>query len=213
MAASENWPSSEIADDIYARLCEEDPVAPADLAESYFEPLTLALIRNNANVDPHLCYQAAGDALLELIKNPRSYDRNRGALDVYLRMSSQGDLRNLLEKESRHRLRRADLEAVELSSQGRNVWQEEASNPEVIVERQMDAESAKARTTAITAKVSLSPEEAQVLTLMRQGERKTVEFARVLGISDWPADQQRREVKRAKDRINRRLERAELRDV
>ena len=43
---------------------------------------------------------------------------------------------------------------------------------------------------------------------MRLGERKTAAYALALGIADRPAAEQRREVKRVKDRLQKRLERA-----
>ena len=76
----------------------------------------------------------------------------------------------------------------------------------------MDEAVANTLTLPPTGTVSFTSQEAEVLTLMRQGERRTLEFARVLGISELPAEQQRREVKRVKDRIKRRVERAEVRD-
>jgi hypothetical protein len=48
----------------------------------------------------------------------------------------------------------------------------------------------------------------RVLRLMVDGERRTAVFAAVLGLDGQPAEAQRREVKRAKDRIKKRLERA-----
>jgi DNA-binding CsgD family transcriptional regulator len=212
VAANQDWPTDEAAEDLYTRLREGDPVAPADLAEAYFQPLINTLARSNPGIDAHLCYEAAGEAILVLIKNPKSYQPTRGTLDLYLRMSAQGDLRNLLEKERRHRRRRATFEVVELSHQNRNVGQEDSNDPAVIVERQMDEAVANTLTLPPSGTVSFTSQEAEVLALMRQGERRTLEFARVLGISELPAEQQRREVKRVKDRIKRRVERAEVRD-
>jgi hypothetical protein len=54
--------------------------------------------------------------------------------------------------------------------------------------------------------------ERRVLALMLDGERSSAAYAQVLGITGLPAAEQEREVKRAKDRIKKRLEREGARD-
>jgi RNA polymerase sigma-70 factor (ECF subfamily) len=51
------------------------------------------------------------------------------------------------------------------------------------------------------------PTDRQILALRLQGERRTEAFAELLGISHLPIGVQRREVKRAKDRIDKILRR------
>jgi RNA polymerase sigma-70 factor (ECF subfamily) len=51
------------------------------------------------------------------------------------------------------------------------------------------------------------PKDRQILALRLRGERSTEAFAEILGISHLPTDAQRREVKRAKDRIDKVLRR------
>jgi hypothetical protein len=207
MAAESSWPSADRAIELHARLSASDPVAPSDLAVAFLDVLAAWVTRTNPRVDLHLCDQAAEDAILSLIKNPRSYNPERGSLDAYLRMSATGDLRNLLDREKHHRSRLQSLGPVELPGDVRNqVWEE--GDPAVIVEL---AEELKERAVArqpVMAGGVLTQEDTRVLTLMQQGERKTAEFALALGISDLPPDQQRREVKRAKDRLKQRLKRA-----
>ena len=54
----------------------------------------------------------------------------------------------------------------------------------------------------------LSDAETEGLMLVIEGERKTEVFARVLGWTHLAPGDQRREVKRFKDRMNKRLERS-----
>lgn len=201
-------PSPEQGCALHARLLAGDPVAPADLAEAYFDPLAAWLQRQNPRVtDPHLCTIAAGEAIIALIKSPRSYDPARRSLEGYLRMSAQGDLRNLLRTERRHGLRRASLDAVELSPvAGKYLWDVEG-DPARIMER--EAEVAAIPSPELPG---LTPQEEQVLALMRQGERRTRAYARVLGLDQLAAPEQRRGVKRVKDRLQKRLTRAGGRD-
>ena len=58
------------------------------------------------------------------------------------------------------------------------------------------------------AREGLSAGEAAALELLRQGERKTAPYAAVLGITDLPEAEQRQQVKRVKDKLKKRLERA-----
>ena len=69
--------SVEEAHALYERLLAEDPTAPSDLAVTYLDRLTTWLIARNPGVHPNDCATAAGDALLALIKNPRTYKPER----------------------------------------------------------------------------------------------------------------------------------------
>lgn len=193
---------------LHARLLAGDPVAPADLAEAYLDSLAIWLQRQNPGVtDPHHCTIAAGEAIIALIKAPRSYDPARRSLEGYLRMSAQGDLLNLLRNERRHSDRRTSLEAVELSPvAGKYLWDVEG-DPARIVEREDELAVATRPTLP-----GLTPQEEQALALMRQGERKTIAYARVLGLDRLPVAEQRQGVKRVKDRLQKRLLRAGGRD-
>jgi hypothetical protein len=207
MTQGRSWPSVESARDIHVRLCQDDPVASSDLAMAYLDPLAAWLLRANPRIDPHLCEQAAEDAILSLIKNPSSFNPEKGSLEAYPKMSARGDLRNALEKEARHRDRRADFEAVELFGSDRNLVVEDA-NLALIVEREEDEREELMNAIASRAERLFTSEEQRVLALLADGERSTAAFARVLGLTDSPEDVQRREVKRVKDRIKRRLQRA-----
>lgn len=201
-------PSSDEARSIHARLVDGDPTAPADLAIAYLDPLTVWLQAHNPRLsDPHLCATAAEDALLALIKNPLSYNPDRQTLEVYLRMSARGDLLNLLDREQRHQNRQASWEAVELSPDRRKYLQDSTSDPELQV---ISTEEAN-RT--VTIPRGLTPPEERVLSLMLDGERKTVAYVDAMGIGHLPLDDQRREVKRVKDRLKKRIARAERNDV
>lgn len=204
------WPEGAHALDMHARLLVGDPVASSDLAEAFLDPLATWLHRTNSGIDPHLCDQAAEDAILALIDNPKSFNPDRGALDVYLRMSARGDLRNLLAKETRHGSRRAGIETVELFAADRNHMQEIA-DPAHILERAEAMETQMLRRTLDSVQPSLNRQEAAVLSLMADGERKTEAYASILGVSHLSLAAQRQEVKRIKDRLKRRLERARKR--
>jgi len=196
---------------LHQRLLAEDPIAPSDLAVTYLDGLTHWLVTHNSSaLDPHTCATAAADAIITLIKNPHTYHPARAGLEAYLRMSAQRRLQNLLRSERRHSSRKATWDAVEVSPEMGKYLRDEESDPALIVLRH-DAEQEVARQlSAVPASVRarLTPQEEMVCELMREKERKTAVYAAVLGLTNLPPAQQRRDVKRVKDRLAKRLGRA-----
>src|SRR4051794_5298532 len=85
---------------LHRRLVAGDATAPAELALRFLDPL-IAWLRGRNRVPQEVCVEAAEDAWLALVKSPTTYDPARGkSLEAYLRMSAQGDLANLLRRES-----------------------------------------------------------------------------------------------------------------
>lgn len=181
---------------LHDRLLAGDPVASVDLAERFLEPLiraTRSALRPSD--DEQLADDAATDALLSYAERPEQFDPSRMSLDRYLRMSARGDLRNLRAREARQRARRAPAD-VELAEVRGNMDSDEPQT-ERAEELERDALA-----------VAHNAEEAQVLQLMLDGERSTETYAAVLGIHRRPVEEQRRVVKRTKDRLKKRLERS-----
>lgn len=207
MSHEEVWPPAEIALEIYAKLCEKDPIATSDVAVCFLDPLADWLLRMNPRIDPHLCEQAADDAILSLIANPQAFNPDKGPLDAYLRMSAQADLRNVLSRERRHSNRRENLAVVELFGASGNLNQGDG-DPALIVERDEEDREALMRVVPFDIEQDFTRDEQRVFALILQGERRTGAFARALGITDHPDHDQRAEVKRIKDRIKRRMQRA-----
>lgn len=205
----ETW-SEEHARDLYRRLLADDPVAPAEFAEAALEPLIAYLAAHNPGLDPHLHHTAAEDAVLALIKRPEAYDPRRGPLVLYLQRSAQGDLQNALAREGRLARRRTDLDAVALSPERRKYLQDVGADPARIAQAREEVVEMIARRAQVPDRVraGLTEGEARALALMRQGERKTGVYAEALGIAHLNAEAQRREVKRVKDRVQKRIERA-----
>lgn len=210
LSESSALPSPEAARALHQRLLDGDPVASSDLAVAYLDWLAAWLARTNPRDERHLCDTAAEDAILGLSKRPAAYDPERLGLEAYLRMAATRDLQNLRSRERRHSRHRADLDAVELSPDaGKYLW-DEAGDPARIVERR---EEAMANETVLAprlaaAREGLSEAEAWALELLRQGERKTAPYAAALGITHLPLAEQRQQVKRVKDKLKKRLERA-----
>jgi len=190
--------------EFHRRLLAGDPVVSAEVAERFLGELVRdtrrALLPGD---DEHMADDAAADALLGYIERPVQFDPARGSLSRYLRMSARGDLRNLRAKEisRRRRLAPADVELVgEVGNRD-----ERQGVPRVDVARVEQLEAA-------ALDLAQSDDERAVMNLMLDGERRTEEYARVLEIDHQPVDYQRRETKRMKDRLKKRLERAGLPD-
>lgn len=189
--------------ELHRRLLAQDPTAPNDAALYWLRRLYAALHRRNPTVsDSHLLEEAAETALLEYFKNPGRYDSTRLSLLSYLLMAADRDLKNLLQREGRHRARLVPLDPVAHDTLARNDEQDEddeiALPPGVTREQVLQA---------LWDKVQ-DPRDQEVLRLMViEEERRTEVFARVLGVTHLPWEAQRREVKRVKDRLHKVIRR------
>jgi DNA-directed RNA polymerase specialized sigma24 family protein len=166
----------------------------------------LWLGEHNPTIPEDIVAESAEDALLSLIRNPGSFQPEKGDLEPFLRMSAQGDLRNRLRKEARHRSGRESLESVELSDpDGKYLGRsDDPSLPLQIEEELLDRQ----RRVPPEVRDGLTGPESRVLDLMLLGERRTPAYAEILGIADRPAEEQRRTVKQVKDMLQKRIVRA-----
>ena len=122
MAVSPPYLAREQQLDLHQRLVEGDPVAPSELAETFLNRLIASLRETNSSRIPQdFLEDAAGTAIVSLIKNPRAFDaclsKGDEPLFAYLCMGAKRDLQNILKRESRHWRGRKDLESVEQSPQ------------------------------------------------------------------------------------------------
>ncbi|HEV7214509.1 MAG TPA: hypothetical protein VGP33_05235 [Chloroflexota bacterium] len=199
---------------LYQRLRAGDPLAPSDLCVAYLDTLAAWLMACHPNVHPNDCETAAADALLSLIKNPASYKPELRGLRGYLQMAATGDLRNALDRTRRQSGRNVSLEVVELSSEAGKLAQEDADPADIVARREGEAPMAVGLPTLPDAvKAAFNREEQAVRRLMWLGERSTAKYAAALNILDQPVEEQRLEVKRVKDRVKKRLQRAGISDV
>jgi len=188
---------------LHQRLAAGDPVASAELAETYLPALMTWLEQHNRQVDPALCGDAADRALLSLIDRPGAYDPQRQSLEVYLRMSAQGDLMNLLRRQWTRTQHEVPWSAVELSPQrGKYLRRDDDPAQPLEIRELME------RAVPAAVREGLTEVETRVLELLLQKERRTAEYARVCGLDHLPAEEQAREVKRLKDRLKQRLKRS-----
>ncbi len=198
-----NFPSPAQGLALHLRLCDSDSIAPADLCRAYLGPLVAWLAARSGRVDQQICESAAHDALVTYVRNPRTYDPARGDLGAYLRMAARGDLFNLLQREAKHEKGRVAWMGVEDAGGAGNIPGED--DPTSRAEREEEAGRAKAFLAAIAE--GFTRRERDVLNLMLAGEHKTSPFASALGVDSLSETEQRREVKKVKDRILKRIQR------
>jgi DNA-directed RNA polymerase specialized sigma24 family protein len=198
------FPCRGVGHTLHARLVVQDATAPADVCAAYVEPLEEWLIERNGGIDEHLCRTAAADAILDYVQNPHRYDPSKSDLASYLRMAAQRDLYNLLRGERSRRRGQIPWPAVELGLEEGNIQGREEGP---LAELERGEEQAGWLDFLRRVRERLSPPEREVLDLLLDGERDTCAYAAVLGLADWPREEQEREVKRVKDRIKKRLER------
>ena len=185
--------------DLIQRLRDGDPAAPSEFCERYLPALMENRVWARGSVrDEHILEEAAIQAVLDFVEHPNKYQPARLTVLKYLRMAAAGDLKNLLAKERRHALRRAPLEAVELHPPAGNERQEGAHLP-AGVSQELLFRRLREQTP--------DPRDWQAMQMMIDGVRATADYARIYGLTDLPVVEQRRQVKRHKDRLEKVMKR------
>lgn len=189
---------------LHERLLGGDPTVTAEIAERFMRPLVKKLSARYRRLDdPHLVSTAVEDALLSYFDRPEQYDPRRLNLFSYLRMSADGDLRNMLKRRQKEVSRLISLEPVELG--------DPESEYTVEVADDFDLESLIIKRASLVWKrlAEILPDaiDQEIVLLIMDGVRATDSFADVLGITDLSPAEQAAEVKRHKDRIKKRLQR------
>ncbi|HEX3151338.1 MAG TPA: hypothetical protein VHR66_24885 [Gemmataceae bacterium] len=209
--APHELPTPEEERDLHRRLVERDPVAPSDLADAYLQHLVDWLRRKNLRSIPDdFITEAAGDALVSLMKRPESYRGDTElSLVAYLQMSASADLKNVLAKQQRWTARNISLAAVEVAPDGGKVLSVTDDPADQLV---LEEDVELIRNEIMPAlRDGLTAEELRCLDLLLECERSTEPYADVLGIGHLEIDEQRRLVKQVKDKLQRRITRGRSR--
>jgi RNA polymerase sigma-70 factor (ECF subfamily) len=179
---------------IHQRLLSGDPTATAELAETVGSVVFEKLQRKYPRQDPEMVRDAAWDAVRGYMGQPAKFDPSKRGLVGYLVMAAERDLLNALAKARRRRENLVDL--VELVDVGGKKGQEQ-------IEARMDADRIRPE----LERLFTDRADRAALEMMLEGERSTAAFVEVLGLGDLRPEDQRREVKRCKDRVKKALER------
>lgn len=190
-------------------LADDDPTASAEVSEWLYPLLvreTYARACANAAgssavVDRDLVEEAVGNVLLGYIDAPERYNPENASLQRYLVMAAYRDFQNLSAKEARHTRPQRYLSLLTLEREEEDVVDEQQDVEQII--GRIHAESLW----RVIDEHFPNPTDRQIVELIVERVRAMRPYAQLLGIAHLPADQQAKEVKRAKDRITKRLRR------
>ncbi|WP_420628311.1 RNA polymerase sigma factor [Candidatus Leptofilum sp.] len=187
-------------------LTESNPTAFAQLAELALPHLIHFLRREFRQVEPHLCETAVIDCLLTYHQSPNKYNPDKLSLFAYLRMSARHDLLNAIDKHNRQKRPLVHINEPDVQSQliGEDNTVEDGFS---FADWLGDDNKTATQTILHEFEANLSSTDRQLFLLMLNGVRETEPYADILQISTIPITEQRREVKRAKDRLTKRLQR------
>jgi RNA polymerase sigma-70 factor (ECF subfamily) len=174
-----------------------------DFATLILPFLAAEIGRKFPRLDEQLVQDGVIDAFLDFCSHPDQFvegDEGR-SLESFLLGAAWRNVANLYESTRRRTAR-------ERRAAGRKKEIDVALDP---AERSIRQEDEK-RNSADLAEIlePLAPKDREFLTLQLNGVRKTEAFAKLLGIENLPIEQQRKEVKRHKDRIRGILKRKGL---
>lgn len=183
-----------------------DDLALLKLYDQYGDSIVLSLrswYPNVAQKDLTHILEAVNEAFLGYYKNPSTFDPNKGNIKRFLEIAAERDLINLLQKEKKHNGKINLPEDVELEEKLWNSITEDTQPADVglIMQEMMDIVDSELSNYFSTDSDIL------VAKMILQGIRETWSFAEALQIVELEPEEQRREVKKAKDRINKVIER------
>jgi RNA polymerase sigma-70 factor (ECF subfamily) len=142
-----------------------------------------------------------GLSIANYLAAPDRYDRTGAPLLAYLYRDIDGDVRNEAAKRRRRPEVSAEGEILELRAPRGNQTVEDE-----VLERLDPLDLPRSVVQAALAKVEdLGPEDREILRLRCEGVRSVHVYAALLEIAHLPLEQQRREVKRRKDRLDKWL--------
>ncbi len=178
---------------LHERVLQGDPVVPVDVFRTFMPPI-LKVLESEMSCNREDAHDSAIDAVLSYLRTPERYDPQRARLSTYLTQAAK--------KRAMDRRRSSDAR-TRREQDFAGVFEVQARPPKEVLEKSVEASLAAQRLDSL----GLDEREREVLRLVLQGERSTRKLATVLGLDLLPEDEQRREVKRHRDRLMKMLER------
>lgn len=192
-------------DQVHARILRDDTTAFAELCEVALPHLAAFLEGRFHAQDSQLCRTTAIDCLLNYHKNPNQYNSAYLSLFAYLRMSARYDLLSAMDKEQR---RKGRLSSLDEMTEQLAISEVLAQDDQEELDSWLQGHTDWSISEIIAALESnLEEDEKAVLWLMLEGVRDTSRYVEVLQCSHLDGSAQRLEVKRAKDRLIKKLQR------
>jgi hypothetical protein len=196
-------PSRAWQDQQHQRILRNDAIAFAELSELALPHLVSFLKATFPQSESALTEMVAIDCLLAYQARPNQYDPSQLTLFAYFRMAARRDVLNAIDKKTRHEQRLFDIDDPAIQSQ----LPEQDIIGETFDEWLQDYTHLSRQEILDAFEAELEATDRQLLSLMLNGVRDTGAYAEVMGIADQTLSVQRREVKRAKDRLTKKLQR------
>jgi hypothetical protein len=190
-----DWPEQDTLLALVRRL-PADPAAPAEFLAAVYQPLIRDVQATHRSEDPARIADVVSDLLLDFVQRSEQYRSEGLSVRSYLLMAARGDVKNAQAKDARQKCREIPLESVaEPAADGK--------------EEDDDIRAWLADPRVAVVITGFDPVERAIWELMLSGNRATAAYAPALGLVDRPVAEQERAVKRVKDRIVKRLKRAQ----
>jgi RNA polymerase sigma-70 factor (ECF subfamily) len=191
--ATSKFPSSAKEAVLHGRILAEDPVAPADLFETFMGPLS-ATVRYDLKCLEDEAYDSAIDAILAYLETPNRYVHQLGRLSTYLvEITKRRAIDRMRSRTARERREKDFAQVLELST----------TAPKEAMILQVEARRLWAK-----VKENMTNErDKKTLQLILEGETSTEILAKELGLEDLPPQTRQEAVKRHRDRLMSALKR------
>lgn len=182
---------------LHLAVIDGDSAALEELAARVLLTLRRSLVRQFHAVPIDLINDGIEDAIIEYAARPFRFDESFGlSLEVYLRWAARRNVANFLKAEVRRRRREVEY-ATELAARAVQLQ----TAPDKLAGSRGATSSFRQEVVALGE----SEYEQAALSTWLSGERRTAPLAALLGIADLPVAEQRRHVKRFKDRYSKRI--------
>ena len=189
---------------IHADMLAGEPTADRALVNACVKPLYAILKRSYSLLPPEVVRDAAHDALIALIRQPEQYDSERGTLLNYLVRIGKNKLADQVRACRRRSGETAVGGVVELAAAEENAYSGEGSTA---WELPAGTDLASPEVEALLRTILPDPRDRLVWELICDGRTAVAELAVVLGISHLSVEEQRRQVKQHRDRVQKRVQR------
>ncbi|MFL5788099.1 MAG: hypothetical protein ACJ748_08600 [Flavisolibacter sp.] len=156
-----------------------------------------------ANMDEGLILEAVNEAFWGYYKNPETFNPNLNTLHRFLEIVAERDLKNILEREKKHLNKKNVPENVELAD---SFWNRIKRDNQSTDGNLLQQEALKEIDTELSKHFKTERDRA-IAKYILSGERKTEVFSKLLNMETLDLVEQKKQVKKHKDRIKAILDR------
>lgn len=189
--------------EVHNLIIHGDEIAFSKLFSLYSENIFISLKKlypGVATKDDAIIMEAVSDGFFGYYKKPSTFNPKISSLNKFLHLACERDLINILDKEKR-KIKKMQFVEVENDFWNRRITEKE--NPESIL---MKKETEQTENHELNS-VLTNDIDVELAILIKNGERNTEMFSKVLKIEDLPFIEQQKIVKQNKDRIKVTLKR------